>query len=348
MQPPKPAPKPPFARRPRDAAGKMELTGGTGPIKHMISFGGFLEAYKSNKTFRIRSPNSVDPSNSDPNAPWLVQDTADVGCAHPIVARLIIQSDTFLNGVVVTRKFDKESVLGNLHQAKDSLLACEAAMLKLHRAVSVVVDAVDAEGVRWSKDARAINPFPHVNDLEALCGEFLVKANRHVRTICDLTSCFVDLDRKHSNFDHLHREIEVKLGQDAPLAQLVASNREFVRRIVELRNFEEHRGDSRTVVHNFDLGPAPDYHLLAPSWEVQGKVVHPREDICRDSYQMTGGLLALTESTVIHGVMHWRDPRFGHYVVEIEEEKIDTTCPVLYRPGINLQGLHEKPTDAAE
>lgn len=307
-----------------------------------------MEAYKSDKTFRVRTPNSVDPTNSDPNAPWLVQGTADVGCAHPIVARLIIQSRYFLNETVLTRNIDKESVLGNLHRAKESLLACETAMLKLNTSVSAVVNAVEANGVRWSKDARAINPFPHVNDLDALCGDFLVKVNRHVRTICELMSCFVDLDRKHSNFDYLHKEIAAKLGQDAPLTQLVALNRDFIRRIVELRNFEEHRGNSRTVVHNFDLGPAPDYPLFAPSWEVQGQVVHPREDICRDTYQMTCGLLELTEWIVIHGVMHWHDPRFGHYVVEIEEEKIDATCPVLYRPGFNTQGLYEKPTDVVE
>ncbi|WP_374403996.1 hypothetical protein [Niveibacterium sp.] len=326
----------------------MELNGGTGPIKHMISFGSFMEVYKADKTFRIRTPDSVDPSNSDPNAPWLVQDTAAVGCAHPIVARLIIQSRRFLKEVVVTRKIDDNAALDILHRAKEGLLACEAAMLKLHKAVHTIVDAVDAEGVRWSKDARAINPFPHVNDLEALCAEFLVKANRHVRTICDLTSCFVDLDRKHSNFDHLHKELEAKVGPDAPLTELVALNREFIRRIVELRNFEEHKGESRTVVHNFDLGPAPDYPLVAPSWEVQGVVVHPREDICRDSHQIIGGLLELTEWTVIYGVMLWCDPRFGHYVVEIDAANVDAACPVLYRPAFNLHELYEKPADTAE
>lgn len=347
MQPPNQAPKHHAPRRPRDAAGSMELKGGTGPILHMISFGDFMEVYKADKTFRIRSPKAVDPTDADPNAPWIVLNAADVGCAHPIVARAIIQSRRFLKEVMTTRNIDDEAALAILHRAKEGLLACEAAMVKLHRAVHSVVEAIEAQGVQWSKDARAINPFPHVNDLDALCGDFLVKANRHIRSICDLASCFVDMERKHSNFDHLYKELEAKLGPDALPTQLVALNRTFIRRIVEMRNFDEHASESRTVFHNFELGPAPDYHLLTPSWEVVGKVAHPREDICRDSHQIVGGLLELTEWTVIHGVMQWRNPRFGHYVGEIEEEKIDPTCPVLYRPGFNPQGLFEKQPDSA-
>lgn len=326
----------------------MELKGGTGPILHMVSFGDFLEAYKADKTFRVRSPNAVDPTNTDPNAPWIVLSAADVGCAHPIVSRSIIQSRTFLNEVMTTRTIDREAVLAVLYRAKEGLLSCEAAMVKLHQAVNSIVESVQAQGVQWSKNARAINPFPHVNDLEALGGDFLVKANRQIRTICELVGCFVDMDRKHSNFDHLHKELETKLGPQEFLTRLVGENKNFIRRIVELRNFDEHSSNSRTVFHNFQLGPAPDYSLLNPSWEVLGGVTHPREDMCRDSHLIVGSLLELTEWSVIYGVMQWRNPVFGQYVREIEEGDVDQSCPIFYRPELDYQALFMKQLDSGK
>ena len=348
MQPPKQPAKPRIARRPRDAAGKMELQGGTGPIKHMISFGDFMEVYKVDKTFRVRTPNSVDPSNTDANAPWIVQDTADTGCAHPIVARVVIQSRSFLREMMISRQIDVDAAMTVLHAAKEGLLSCEAAVRRLHSAVRSVVESVEARGLYWSKDARAINPFPHVQDLEAYSGDILVKANRQVRTICELAGCFVNLERRHSNFDHLFKELEAKLGPDAPLTVMVGECSQFVRHVAELRNFEEHKGDVRTVIHNFALGPAPDYALIAPSWEVVGKPEHPREDICRDSERMVGRLLELTEWTVIHGMMQWRNPRFGHYVAEVADERMDGECPIRYVPRANLQVPFGKPGDQVE
>jgi hypothetical protein len=339
QQPPKQPAKPAVARRPRDAAGSMELQGGTGPIKHMISFGDFMEAYKSEKTFKVRTPNSVDPSNTDPNAPWIVQATAQVGCAHPIVARVVVQSYAFLSEVMVTRPVDVDATMRLLHLAKENLLALEAAVVKLQRSVHAVVEGVDAKGLEWTQDARAINPFPHVQELDAMCADVLVKANRQVRTLCELAGCFVDLEKKHSNFDHLHKGLVAKVGADVPLSEMVADNSAFVRRIVELRNFDEHRADQQTVIHNFELGAAPDYNLLMPSWEVQGTPGQPREDICQDSHDMLAGLLELTEWMVIHGMMHWRNTHFDQFVEELAQEHVDPECPVSYRPRLDPSSL---------
>jgi hypothetical protein len=46
---------------PRDQGGKFEITEGTGPIRAMISTGEHLEIYKVDKTFRVETPEKIDP-----------------------------------------------------------------------------------------------------------------------------------------------------------------------------------------------------------------------------------------------------------------------------------------------
>jgi len=56
-------PEPPKNRLPRDSGGSLGLHGGTGGIAATCSCGEFLEVYKDT-TFRIKSPESIDPALS--------------------------------------------------------------------------------------------------------------------------------------------------------------------------------------------------------------------------------------------------------------------------------------------
>src|SRR5450759_4775172 len=56
----------------RDSAGSVELHGGTGEILQMVGLANYLEAYKADTTFRVQTPQTVDPHNTNPNAPWVV------------------------------------------------------------------------------------------------------------------------------------------------------------------------------------------------------------------------------------------------------------------------------------
>jgi hypothetical protein len=55
---------------PRDTGGSIEITEGTGPIPAMISTGELLEIFKVDKTFRVATPESIDPERTNPNAPF--------------------------------------------------------------------------------------------------------------------------------------------------------------------------------------------------------------------------------------------------------------------------------------
>jgi hypothetical protein len=76
-------------RLPRDAAGHFDLNEGTGGIIAMCSCDGFLEVYKQDLTFRIQTPETIDPDRINPHTPFVVAVTDNVGSSNPIVARVV-------------------------------------------------------------------------------------------------------------------------------------------------------------------------------------------------------------------------------------------------------------------
>ncbi len=66
---------------PRNEAGSVKLEGGTGSLIRMIGLDGFMEAYKSDTTFRIQTPEDVDPQDTNPAAPWVVTRIDGIGAS---------------------------------------------------------------------------------------------------------------------------------------------------------------------------------------------------------------------------------------------------------------------------
>ena len=78
-------------RFPRDSAGYVDLNGGTGPVTGMYPAGPFMEVFKIDKTFRVHTPEALDPGRKDPNMSFVVSATEGIGSGNLIVARVFIQ-----------------------------------------------------------------------------------------------------------------------------------------------------------------------------------------------------------------------------------------------------------------
>ena len=86
------APRPAGENRlPRDAAGHLELNEGTGGIIAMCSCDGFLEVYKQDVTYRIQTPETIDPDRTNPHTRFVAAVADRVGSSNPIVARVLLQ-----------------------------------------------------------------------------------------------------------------------------------------------------------------------------------------------------------------------------------------------------------------
>ncbi|MFS5596683.1 hypothetical protein V2V61_11040, partial [Streptococcus agalactiae] len=252
----------------RDEAGQVRLVEGTGPITKMLPMGDFLEIYKRDVTFRLRTPDSIDPDRTNENLPWVTSPVAWVGSSHPAIARVLIQSDELLDHATLAAGIQKQEVMLHLHACKESLLACDAIAIRVAGKVSEIIEIIESAGLSIDSSGRGLNPFPQVEDLDADCVTFLVQANRAVKLISQIPSYFLSLKKLHSNFDHLGRALRAEVGE-SPLCIFVEEQSEFIAKIAELRNFQEHPTAAKeTVVRNFHL--VPDGSVSVPTWFVDG------------------------------------------------------------------------------
>jgi hypothetical protein len=319
---------------PRHSGGSFELKEGTGPITAMCPCGEFLEIFKMDKTFRVKSPESIDPDETNPNALWVASPVSDVGSANRIVARVLLQGHEMVHAAMFDREVNKEAVTKQLHSCKELILTCEAIARRMETAVNRIVDQIDADGVSLDTSGRGLNPFPQVQDLDEQCGSFLTHANRAIKLICELPLQFLPLERPDTNFDHLAKTLATAIGETAALTEFVRGNAAAVRYLIDLRNFHEHPRKRRTIIENFSL--TPDSRIQVPMWHLSDQQPRPIKD---EMIAATDFLLQLAETMLIHLVMHAVTHKFPFVVEEIQEDRINPDIPIRYKLSVDFSRL---------
>ena len=318
---------------PRHSAGSMELKEGTGPITTMCSCDSFLEIYKRDKTFRVLTPESIDPNETNPNAPWVASPVADVGSSNLIVARILLQGRKMLDSAMIEGVFDKKAAVATLHVLKESLLACEKVTTRLANNIDAIVAQITERGISRDNHGRGMNPFPQVQDLDLDCGAFLIQANRSIKLICELPTRFLELGRIDSNFDHLSKRLSELLGEESPIATFVRENADAIRYLIDLRNFHEHPKQVKTVIENFRV--MPDAQIRAPVWYLDSGLQIDPHPIKEEAFATLDFLRDLAEILFIHLLMHRVSKKFPFIIEQVPEDKIAEELPIRYNLTID-------------
>jgi len=162
----------------RFGGGSLEMKGGTGGITQMCSCGDFLEIFKVDTTFRVQSPESLDPEETNPDMPWVVTHISDVGSGNKIVARVLLQSKEILDKAILQSDIDAEALICILHECKELLLVCQEVASGIKTEVDEIIEKIHKKEIPVDKPSRSLNPFPQVQRLEERCSMFLVSSKR--------------------------------------------------------------------------------------------------------------------------------------------------------------------------
>ena len=330
---------PPRKHLPRDEAGSIELQGGTGGITGMCSFADFLEVYKEDVTFRVRTPESIDPERTNPNARMVAAMTDDVGSSSPAVARILLQGREILEAAALAQTVDKPAVVKLLHSCKEEVIVCEKVTARVAGRVEQIMKDIRGGTIKPDKRSRALSALPQVPNLDADAASFLIHAKRAVGIICRFPSAFLDVPAKDNNFDDLAKTLEKTVSPTAPVTALVRDNAAVVRHLITLRNCQEHPGQKRTIVANFAL--LPDDSIAPPAWHVSGETQpSPVDQDMRAAVQF---LVEIAEAMLICLVMHTIDKRFPFLIQEYDPGQVNPKKPIRYRLSVDLSKLITKP-----
>jgi hypothetical protein len=320
---------------PRFAAASFELKEGTGEITHMYPSDGFLEIYKIDATFRVQSPESLDPEVTNPNMLWVAQLVSDIGSGNKIVARVFIQSIELLKLVLLPSHIDKATVISILHECKNLLLTCASVASDIETEVYEISKRIEQQDLPRDNLGRGLNPFPQVQELTDQSSRFLVNAKRYAQLITEIFNSFFQTEFHGPHFHKIRDWAKDNLVSDSPVYQLVKDNEPIFKYFIELRNCQEHsKKDKKTIVENFRL--LPDLSIRPPVWHVTGS---PHALIVEEMRCIVDFLLEFTELFLIQCILEKISDGIPYCVVVIPKEQRNKNCPIKYRLQIDPSGF---------
>lgn len=310
---------------PRDGAGSMELTGGTGAVMHLIGLPGFMEIYKIDATFQAQTPDNIDPCRTNPDVPWAWKITDDAGCQNPAVARVFIQCAEALKNVRLLRG-NQERIGSALHAVKTEIRHCEKAFRRLAAQHDKIQAAIRAAG-GLQVEKRVVNGLPGIPNLQEEGTLFITSAKRALQHVAEVLNEFYGTTVNNARFDIGRKQL--KALHPLPKEQLECL--EFfaatINRILSLRNSQDHT-PKETVIEDFHLTAVA---IQPPTWRVKSEPETPMLPEMRD---IIAALIELTEVSFFHGLMDNLDSPpgpFGYQLLQIPEDQRDKDCPMRFR-----------------
>lgn len=322
---------------PRDAAGCVTVPATKpGVIKMMCSLPHHMEVYTAHETFKVQTPESIDPDRTNPNAMWVNAKTHDVGSASPFVARSFIMASEVLKNGFLLEQPERDALLIRMHAIKEALLQCTNADQNYQEALAVEDAAMTASGFKLAHGSRALERFPVISDIESKVTAFLVAARRAIAEICQIPGHFWKVGQQHSTLEHLlKKELVPMLGADHRLVTYLQDFGGGTKRIIELRNGQEHAATTKGQklhVKNFEM--MATNQLRRPVWFLEGE---QPEDIAANMHAVPEFLLRLAESTFV-GCVDTTLPKWPPMCFEVIDP-VDPECPTRYRLTIDPSRL---------
>lgn len=291
----------------------------------------FLEVYKVDRTFRIETPETIDPDRTNPNAPMVAVVADRVGSADPIVARVLLQGKSILEAVILKKAIEVPKVLMRLHAIKERLVICRKAEQHIERGLNSADETLRGDAVGHGRT----RSLPQVTELEQHIVQFLTASKRAIADICALVPHFLDVERADMNFDHLYNRLHPLLGDASPLVAFISDNRDIVRQLLELRNAQEHpKGGQRLHIVNYRV--QPDGSVAGPAWNITGR---PAEPVRGALTKAIDQMVDITELMVVHLIDECLDIRWPFVLQEIMASERNVTIPMRFTVGLDTSRL---------
>lgn len=280
-----------------------------------------IYVYTPNLVEKIRSPETIDPQNTNSAIPWEQTVYRLSGTRNVITARIIIQSYRMLNNCLdVNRKF---SVMGMLMSCETNLLICNRISKHIKESI------IKAKRKKYPVKNKLIKKLPMINEIDILAYQYLTAIKQVIQNVVEIYNVFENTNFDGPRFDKVV-DCEKEKGIDYKWSyEKLSKFSEFVSEIVQLRNAIEHPNNNRYLyVTNYALSK-------------EGMINPPIMFYCKDGNEKKMDLsswmeanilksLQLVECMIIVCAIKALPNIFDLCVKSIPEEEQDKECPIKY------------------
>ena len=279
--------------------------------------------YTENSVRKIRTPEEIDPENTNESVPFVNALYRKSGTRDYITARVVIQSKRFMD--TVPTRVDKEVVLAYLMDIETNLLLCKKICSDIEEQI------VEQSGKCIRVCSGVVDKFPTIEELDIKVYQFLMSAKQVQQIIVSIFNEFHDY--KGDKMDGPNISILIKkmkeLGTPEDFLKCMEADESFYKLIADIRNAQEHPNKSRFLkIDNFMLHS--DGKIYVPHLQYYKDGLQFESDIVPWMKAVVNVLINLVEVQMMYNVAmsDLLPDIFGIGFNYIPEEGREEACPV--------------------
>lgn len=257
----------------RDDAVSFGLPEGEiGDILAMVNFGDTMEVYTETSTFKMMSPDTIDPEKNHQETPWVYTKISDFGASNPLVANTVLLANDFLKQILPEQNSKHFDIIKKVKDIKNSLLECLISLNNYLGELKKEVEKFESNKDEMNGKAHAF--FPQIKNIDGLTTGFLIAAKRCIQEISVLVNIFIPLKTKHGRINALLKEVESEHAYANALIEVLRAHLPMCSRVFSLRNAQEHAAttDKPLITTNFNIENGLD--IYPPMWGINGDSFH--------------------------------------------------------------------------
>ncbi|EKN5950108.1 hypothetical protein [Yersinia sp. 22-579] len=253
----------------RDDAVSFGLPEGeTGNILAMINFGDTMEVYTEKSTFKMMSPDTIDPERNHHDTPWVYTKISDFGASNPLVANTLLLANDFLKQLFSEKDSKYLEIIKKVSDIRNVLLECLLSLQSYSEELKKEIEKFESN--KKSMNGKAHAYFPQIKNIDGFTTSFLIAAKRCIQEISVLVNMYIPLKVKHGRIDLLLKEVESDHAHAKDLIEVLRTHLSMCAHIFSLRNAQEHAAtrDNPLIVKNFSIENGLE--LSFPKWGIKG------------------------------------------------------------------------------
>jgi len=181
---------------------------------------------------------------------WKLQQDMDVGTNNPIVARMsygLFEIIDFSN----LSETKKENLKANCHEIMQLLVLAEKTSKPIIEEIERIMSDIKKQGITTQSDGRCIN-VPSALTI-GNSRSFIKYAKQVLQKVAENINIIFDKNYKGPYFHKIRDDFIKEFGSDFIVTKLLIDDQSWIKKIIELRNEDEHSNTGKPYCNNFDV-----------------------------------------------------------------------------------------------
>ena len=255
---------------------------------------------------------------------WKFQKDMDVGTGNPIVARMSLGLFEIINFANLS-KDKKEKLKINSYEMMKLLVLAEKTAKPIVEEINGIVEDIRRTGIKTQSNGRCIN-LPSATTIEN-SRSFIKYAKQVLQKVAENINIIFDKKYKGPHFHKIRDDFINEFGTDFVVTKLLIDDQSWIKKIIELRNEDEHSNTGKPYCKNFDINQDKDKKFIVtlPTFFEETQIANVLEVYSHN-------LLTFAEEITAYSLERFFPDIATIY--ELPEDKRDPSAPKRFRMGL--------------